>query len=518
MMDHVGRVLVDVHTFSPEFFASAGSQLAAEKEFLYTFSKIFDNAPNMPSLLQTVGLALLTILVPFAIAILSNFLRQGDKEKETAFLNLDLYVILQNVFVIRDLLLSNFLIFGPVLLWNIIPSARFFILLIWGVGVVWLTVMIYEVYQWRTVNDSKLRFLYLRKVRQLERMNLAWASVWAARNMDNRVERVYLGIFAEVITELINDAKYHEVALLLEVFTESLHERFNLSLLVGDHSFMRTVLEWHMWVRVHEEKVTQVLKEDTDLRLGFIEMRANIDTVLDVMTDNTIRAQHSMWYFKNIEAFDADHSDDAQYLEGLMAEIIPVFLESMRVTRTKYRQADLWEGFPVAWRVTQEGVADTSAVMPRIWLEGFMEWVVRKIHGSGSGAGENVEDVVRHLFPNVDPSLFLRALIVAHVLYGENKVRSLVETEWEFGFGHSIHPGTKKEQDVYFKNTVNFLQSLDAFSLHVTPVQIRGLRSELVKYTKKTLSPSQDVVVRKLGELFTTLGKYKKKTSRSKSV
>ena len=72
---------------------------------------------NFPNIIQGIGLALLTILIPLAIAVLAD-IYQKRREENKEFTYLDLHVILDNVFNIKLLILSVFLIFLPMFFWE----------------------------------------------------------------------------------------------------------------------------------------------------------------------------------------------------------------------------------------------------------------------------------------------------------------------------------------------------------------------------------------------------------------
>jgi len=63
---------------------------------------------NFSNIIQGMGLALLTILIPLAIAVLAD-VYQKRKEDEKEYTYLDLHVILDNVFNIKLLIFSVFL-------------------------------------------------------------------------------------------------------------------------------------------------------------------------------------------------------------------------------------------------------------------------------------------------------------------------------------------------------------------------------------------------------------------------
>jgi len=74
---------------------------------------------NFPTIIQGIGLALLTILIPLAIAILTD-VYQKRRDGKIEFANLDLHVILDSVFNIRLIVLSVFLVFLPMFFWEIL--------------------------------------------------------------------------------------------------------------------------------------------------------------------------------------------------------------------------------------------------------------------------------------------------------------------------------------------------------------------------------------------------------------
>jgi len=68
---------------------------------------------SLPSWIQNLGLALLSILIPLAIAILTDLIQK--KRSEATLYELDLQVILDHVFKIKPLIGFSVLIFLPFL-------------------------------------------------------------------------------------------------------------------------------------------------------------------------------------------------------------------------------------------------------------------------------------------------------------------------------------------------------------------------------------------------------------------
>ncbi len=69
-------------------------------DLIVHFVKPLDKLNNLPTIIQGIGIALLTILIPLAIAILTD-VYQKRRDGKIEFANLDLHVILDNVFKIK---------------------------------------------------------------------------------------------------------------------------------------------------------------------------------------------------------------------------------------------------------------------------------------------------------------------------------------------------------------------------------------------------------------------------------
>jgi len=76
-------------------------------DFIYKF---IENSSNLPSFLHTIGIALLTILIPISIAMFS---------RKREYVELDKNVILDGIFRPKLFLMVLGLIFLPALFWHI---------------------------------------------------------------------------------------------------------------------------------------------------------------------------------------------------------------------------------------------------------------------------------------------------------------------------------------------------------------------------------------------------------------
>jgi len=162
--------------------------------FIFT---TLEGLTDLPNILQGIGVALLMILIPIAIAIFS------DKREFEA---LDKNVILDYIVKARLFLVYLALIFLPFLLWNSsAPWLRFLELIVWGIGIYFMTKVLINSYHWMKGNKFNLRFNYLRKLENLKDMEKSWRSVWQTENINPQNEREFFEIFSSTIDQLLKN-------------------------------------------------------------------------------------------------------------------------------------------------------------------------------------------------------------------------------------------------------------------------------------------------------------------------
>jgi len=149
-------------------------------------------------ILQVIGIACLTILIPIAIAIFRD-----SKEFEV----LDKNVILDHVVQARFFLVYLGLIFLPLLFWDVLPACLRFIL--WATGICFMLKIIINSYYWMKGNKFSLRFDYLKNLNNVKDMEESWYSVWQAEKINLQNEQEFFKIFSSTIEKLlgINERK-----------------------------------------------------------------------------------------------------------------------------------------------------------------------------------------------------------------------------------------------------------------------------------------------------------------------
>jgi hypothetical protein len=156
-----------------------------------------NGASDLPAILLGIVVAYLTILISVAIAIFSE-----KKEFEA----LDRNVILDHIIKAKSILFYFGLALLPLLFWNgSLWWARLLELILWIIGVVLITNILVRSYHWMKGNKYRLRFNYLRELRDRQDMEEAWRSVWQTENINFQNEHEYSKIFLSTLNQLLEN-------------------------------------------------------------------------------------------------------------------------------------------------------------------------------------------------------------------------------------------------------------------------------------------------------------------------
>ncbi|HPW35575.1 MAG: hypothetical protein A4E59_02494 [Syntrophorhabdus sp. PtaB.Bin027] len=152
---------------------------------------------DLPTILLGIVVACLTTLISIAIAIFRE-----KKEFEV----LDRNVILDHIIKAKRLPLYLCLTFFPLLFWNYThPLMRLLEMIIWAVGVIFITKILIRSYRWMKGKKFPLRFDYLRELRNKQDMEEAWRSVWQTENINSQNEQVFFDIFCSTVNRLLEN-------------------------------------------------------------------------------------------------------------------------------------------------------------------------------------------------------------------------------------------------------------------------------------------------------------------------
>ncbi len=170
-------------------------------QYILEFSKVIKagvaGESDLPAILLGIVVAYLTILISVAIAIFSE-----KKEFEA----LDRNVILDHIIKAKSLLLYLGFTFLPILFWNAsLPWTRLSEIISWIIGVVLITKILINAYHWMKGNKFRLRFDYLRELRNRQDMEEAWRSVWQTENINFQNEQELFNIFHSTVNRLLEN-------------------------------------------------------------------------------------------------------------------------------------------------------------------------------------------------------------------------------------------------------------------------------------------------------------------------
>ena len=156
-----------------------------------------DGDSDLPAVLLGIVVALLTILISVAIAIFSE-----KKEFEA----LDRNVILDHIIKAKSLLLYLGFALLPLLFWNgSLPWTRLLEIIFWIIGTFFITKILINAYYWMKGNKFRLRFDYLRGLRNRQDMEEAWRSVWQTENINFQNEQEFFNIFHSAVNRLLEN-------------------------------------------------------------------------------------------------------------------------------------------------------------------------------------------------------------------------------------------------------------------------------------------------------------------------
>ena len=205
----MGTLLNNVFT---ELFSiqSSVQNVSSTQNAIHCFQKISEAIGNLggniPTVFETIGLAMLGILIPLTIAVLQDLLqKKGDQENN--YSTLDLHVILDKVFQIKRLIFFSAMVFLPFIFWDIqIGLVRLFEIVFAMVGIAFILKIILSVYNWTKGNISIYRKQYLMSlgIGEINDLIPVWTCIWENKKMSLEEEIDFFEIFSQKIDGLLN--------------------------------------------------------------------------------------------------------------------------------------------------------------------------------------------------------------------------------------------------------------------------------------------------------------------------
>ncbi len=402
---------------------------------------------NFPNIIQGIGLALLTILIPLAIAVLAD-IYQKRKDKEKEFVYLDLHVILDNVFNIKLLILSVFLIFLPMFFWDIlIGSYRLITIILTSIGIILVTVIIIKVYHWIKGNIFDFRFSYLKKVKKYDDLEIVWKSIWEVTKINIQNEKEFCKIFFSKIDHLLglpqNNLKI--TSKLLNDFYNFINERSIILLLEPNITFTR-ILEWHF--KTWQNKYIYIKKyldskDKSKSSFNYSEILRALDSILSNIEERSFKEQEAFSFFIHFKKHAEKYRDKLvgngnkhYYINYLFDLFYKVFFKN--IEKANFSEKDLiWDHcFPKEWKISKTNLVDKeNKFFSNLSWRCFINWALDRINKAIEEKDFVLGEVSSNLFPEIDSNLLLKLLVFIVSGSGKkNKVKLAIEKPWDFGF------------------------------------------------------------------------------------
>ena len=399
---------------------------------------------NFPTIVQGIGLALLTILIPLAIAILAD-IYQKRKDKEKEFVYLDLHVILDNVFNIKLLILSVFLIFLPMFFWDIlIGSYRLITIILTSIGIILVTVIIIKVYHWIKGNIFDFRFSYLKKVKKYDDLEIVWKSIWEVTKINIQNEKEFCKIFFSKIDHLLGLPKnsLEITSKLLNDFYNFINKRSIILLVVPANTFPK-ILEWHFKVWQNKYIYIKKILEDKDKSkssFNYSEILRVLHSILSNIEERSFKEQEAFSFFIHFKKHAKKYKDELvgngnkhyyiSYLFDLFYKVFFKYIEKANFSEME----PIWDQcFPEEWKISKTNLTDKeNKLFSDLSLRCFINWALHRISQAKEEKDFVLGEISSNLFPEVEPNLWAKFLVF--VFSGsKDRVKLAIEKPWNFG-------------------------------------------------------------------------------------
>ncbi len=175
----------------------------SERSPVYDFLVNFFNYEPLSQLMQGAGMAVLTLLISFAIGIFIHNLSASQRKRGF----LDLHVALDYVWRFkRSVVLLLLVVTAPFLMGieNLFVQALVF--LVWASALTGLLIIIFRLYGWVKGDKNEFRIKYLSDFHKSPRDRLvSWVNLWSSDNNanDRFQEEVFLYLFHRILIHLL---------------------------------------------------------------------------------------------------------------------------------------------------------------------------------------------------------------------------------------------------------------------------------------------------------------------------
>jgi hypothetical protein len=246
------------------------------------------------------------------------------------------------------------------------------------------------------------------------------------------------------------------ISKLLNDFDAYINNR-SIVLLILPNGALPKILEWHF--KIWKQEYYYLTKRDKlDEWISYSEISRTLDSILKKVEERAFKERRSHLFFETFknhvekykeQLIESEDKSKDYYIDSLFSVFYQVFFETIKNSPERY---DIWEHyFPKEWKITKDNLMNKGNIISRISYREFLNWAQERIWQAKEDFDRDLDEVASNLFPEVEPILWARILIFIFSSYSENRVKSVIERPWNFGFAgrirlYSIYPKDYREE------------------------------------------------------------------------
>jgi len=461
------------------------------KHFLNTIENL-----NLDAML-TLGMALITILIPLAIAIF-------DKQE---YGSLDKNVIL-DLIKAKYIIFYIFLIFSPLLFWNTFKNFRIIIIILWGIGIYYIINILKKSYEWLKYDKNKFRYDYLEKLvnsldlkesesnnlilakfsklrncfqfkknklvdskkeRTLNEIEEVWIAIWRNEKINSKIGMEFYSKFVIIIEKLFadcdEDAEICKVTyLILQNFRENLI-KIHPFLLVSDfnnNNILLNILEWRFqsWKKLKNQPKNPNLEP----------LFTIVDKIFNEITERALKENLGFFFFdsfsrfinnlKNKPGINNRDVNIKEYFENLFSSFYEKFFKILPELKDTYA---LWNNyFPKEWKIKKETLTSSENIIPRIAFRYFINWASDRISNPVDDYDKLLDNVSANLFHEIEPEYWeiILIFVLSSSYNNKSRIESIISRKWNIRFGERLFDDLEMQtkNEILKRNTFELVE------------------------------------------------------------
>jgi len=220
------------------------------------------------------------------------------------------------------------------------------------------------------------------------------------------------------------------------------------------------ILDWHFIVWC-EDQYYHSDKKNLSVAYQYFQIEYILNSIIIKIEETTLKQEENYLIFQcfkdHVEKYKEHYIEvygtKRYYAEDLLKTFYNVLFDTTVDLTTRLY---IWEDqFPSGWKITRNNIVTER--IAKISLNRFLVWAQERIRNPEKEYDDKLDDVVKNLFPDVEPTIWAKILIFVLSPYGENRLRSVIKRRWNFGhIGRIItYSGSTENSEEDFDNRVN---------------------------------------------------------------